>query len=123
MTEEPGYAINLQPAFDALEHIDIQPLIEANTHPWYNQTLCQVNDAVVRLGVVEGEYHWHTHDGEDEFFYVVDGHLDIELDDRTVQLEPRQGCTVPKGVRHRPVAPQRTVMLMIEQAGVQPTGN
>ena len=45
----------------------------ACTDQWYNQTLCQVNDSVVRLGVVQGEYHWHKHDDDDEFFYVVSG--------------------------------------------------
>jgi mannose-6-phosphate isomerase-like protein (cupin superfamily) len=82
-----------------------------------------VNDCVVRLGVVQGEFHWHKHDDEDEFFYVVEGHFIIDLEDRTVELDPHQGFTVSKGVMHRPRAPQKTVILMIEGAGVKPAGD
>jgi mannose-6-phosphate isomerase-like protein (cupin superfamily) len=106
-----------------LEVIDEKTLADACTYKWYNQTLCGVNDSVVRLGVVEGEYHWHKHDTEDEFFYVVEGRLLIDLEDRTVELGPRQGVVIPRGVMHRPRAPQRTVMLMVETSGIVPTGN
>ncbi|MCI2422656.1 cupin domain-containing protein [Saccharopolyspora sp. K220] len=114
----------MDPKFRPLDHIDVPALARAVTEPWFNQTLCQVNDSLVRLGVVEGEYHWHQHDAEDEFFYVVNGRLIIELDGRdSVELLPGQGVTVPQGLQHRPIAPERTTMLMIEQAGVQPTGD
>lgn len=106
-----------------LEVIDVQLLADAATHPWYNQTLCQVNDSVVRLGVVQGEYHWHKHDDLDEFFYVVDGNLLIDLEGRTVDLLPKQGFVVPKGVAHRTRAPVRTLMLMVEGTGIVPTGD
>lgn len=105
------------------ELIDVPALVAANTHPWYNQTLCQVNDSVIRLGIVQGDYHWHRHDDEDEFFYVVSGRLRIELEDRTVDLLPGNGFVVPKGLRHRPHAPEKTVMLMVEGAGIVPTGD
>ena len=90
---------------------------------WYNQTLCRVNDCVVRLGVLPGEFHWHKHDKEDEFFYVVEGRFVIDLEGRAVELGPRQGFTVPRGVMHRTRAPVRTVVLMIEGAGVAPIGD
>jgi mannose-6-phosphate isomerase-like protein (cupin superfamily) len=106
-----------------LETIDVQALADACEFRWYNQTLCQVNGSVVRLAVIEGEYHWHKHDEDDEFFYVVDGELLIDLEDRTVELEPRQGFVVPKGVLHRTRALKRTVILMVENAGIIPTGN
>jgi mannose-6-phosphate isomerase-like protein (cupin superfamily) len=106
-----------------LELVDVQRLADECTHPWYNQTLCKVNDSVVRLGVVQGEYHWHKHDDDDEFFYVVEGRLLIDLEGRTVTLEPRQGFVVPKGVLHRTRAPERTIMLMVENAGIVPTGD
>ncbi len=106
-----------------LELIDEKALTEACTHPWYNQTLCQVNGSVVRLGVVQGEYHWHKHEDEDEFFYVVEGKLLIDLEDRTIELSPRQGVVIPKGTMHRPRAPQRTVMLMVETSSIVPTGS
>lgn len=116
------YATHLDIRFGPLERLDVQALVDACTDQWYNQTLCRVNDSVVRLGVVHGEYHWHKHDTEDEFFYVVEGRFLIDLEDRTVELRPRQGFVVPKGVRHRPRAPERTVILMVEPATIVPTG-
>jgi mannose-6-phosphate isomerase-like protein (cupin superfamily) len=117
------YSTHLDIRFDHLEVIDVPALVAAVTHPWWNQTLCQVNGSVVRLGVVRGEYHWHKHDAEDEFFYVVSGRFLIDLEHRTVDLTPGQGFVVPKGVMHRPRAPERTVILMVETAGIVPTGD
>jgi mannose-6-phosphate isomerase-like protein (cupin superfamily) len=82
-----------------------------------------VNGSVVRMAVIEGEYHWHQHTDDDEFFYVVEGTLLIDLEERTVELKPRQGFVVPKGTMHRTRAPERTVILMVENAGIVPTGN
>jgi len=107
----------------SLEIVDVQKLADACTDKWYNQTLCQVNDSVVRLGVLEGEYHWHEHKDIDEFFFVLDGKFLIDLEDKTVELAPRQGCVVPKSVRHRTRAPELCVILMIERADIIPTGD
>jgi mannose-6-phosphate isomerase-like protein (cupin superfamily) len=107
-----------------LELIDVGA--EAAAHePWFNATLTTVNDAVVRLGVVEGEFHWHKHDDQDEFFLVLEGELliDLEKDSSTVTLGPHQGFTVPRGAVHRTRAPRRTTILMVEGAGVEPTGD
>jgi len=104
------------------QHFDVAA-VGAAQQPWWNRTLTNVNDAVVRLGVLDGDFHWHKHDGEDEFFYVVEGRLDIELEDRTVGLDPGQAFTVPAGVLHFPHARGRTVVLMVEKAGVVPTGD
>ena len=123
MNPSSRYAINLNAKFAPLELIDVESLAQACSQPWFNQTLCRVNDCVVRLGVLHGELHWHKHDAEDEFFYVVEGELLIDLAGRCVTLKPRQGFTVPRGVEHRTRAPQRTVVLMIEGAGVVPTGD
>jgi mannose-6-phosphate isomerase-like protein (cupin superfamily) len=117
------YETRLDVLYQPLQVIDEKGVADASVHKWYNQTLCQVNDSVVRLGVVEGEYHWHKHDADDEFFYVVEGQLLIDLQDRTVELGPRHGFVVPKGVMHRTRAPRRTVILMVENAGIIPTGN
>ena len=106
-----------------LELIDVQKLVDSCTDKWWNQTLCKVNDAVVRLGIVEGEYHWHEHSDIDEFFYVVEGRFLIDLKDRTIDLGPKQGLVVPRGVQHRPRAPKQTVILMVERADIIPTGN
>jgi mannose-6-phosphate isomerase-like protein (cupin superfamily) len=120
----PAYLINDQPVVEPLELLDVQRLIDATTDRWYNQTLCQLGGIVVRLGVLQGEFHWHKHDQQDEFFLVLDGTLDLELDGMdTVRLGPRQGYIVPRGLLHRPVVPVRTAVLMLEQAGVVATGD
>jgi mannose-6-phosphate isomerase-like protein (cupin superfamily) len=117
------YETRLDILHKALELIDEKALAEACEFKWWNQTLCKVNGSVVRMAVVEGEYHWHKHDNDDEFFYVVEGRLLIDLQDRTVELAPRQAFVVPKGTVHRTRARERTVMLMVENAGIIPTGD
>jgi mannose-6-phosphate isomerase-like protein (cupin superfamily) len=117
------YETRLNILYQPLEIIDEKALVDACEYKWYNQTLCQVNGSVVRLGVIQGEYHWHQHDADDEFFYVVEGKLLIDFEDRTVELGPRKGFLVPKGVAHRTRAPERTVILMVENAGIVPTGS
>jgi mannose-6-phosphate isomerase-like protein (cupin superfamily) len=123
MSDQHDYNINLDVKFDFLQLIDVPRLIAAATEEWSNQTLCKVNDCVVRLGVVHGEFHWHKHDVEDEFFFVLQGKLLIDLEDRTIPLEPHQGFTIPRGVVHRTRAPERTAILMVEKGSVQPTGD
>ena len=117
------YATHLDIKFPALTTVDVPALVRACTDRWYNQTLCRVNDSVVRLGVMQGEYHWHKHDKDDEFFFVLDGHFVIDLEDRSVILQPREGFVVPKGVMHRTRAPEKAVILMVETAAIVPTGD
>jgi mannose-6-phosphate isomerase-like protein (cupin superfamily) len=117
------YVTRLNVRYAPLEVVEVGQLADACTDRWWNQTLTRVNECVVRLGVVQGEYHWHKHDDEDEFFYVVEGKLLVDLEDRTIELGPRQGITVPRGIVHRTRAPERTVMLMMEGANVMPTGD
>lgn len=121
---EQDYAINYQPLFTTLETMDVQALIDQVTDPWYNQTLIQVGGVLVRLGVMQGEFHWHAHEEQDEFFFVLSGLFRIELEGAdTVELGPQQAFSVPAGMRHRPVVPVRSVVLMIEKAGVVATGD
>jgi len=122
MPNDQSYDIQTEILFDQGQLIDVRAVGAAQT-PWWNGTLCAVNDAWVRLGVMEGDFHWHKHEAEDEFFLVLEGQLDIELEDRTVELSPGKAFTVPKGVMHFPHARGRTVALMIESAGVVPTGD
>ena len=121
--EDFPYKTYLNILHKPLEVVDVQKLVGACTDKWYNQTLCQVNDSVVRLGVLEGEYHWHDHKDIDEFFFVLDGHFLIDLENKVVELGARQGFVVPKGVRHRTRAPERCVILMIERADNVPNGD
>jgi mannose-6-phosphate isomerase-like protein (cupin superfamily) len=117
------YETRLNILYKPLELIDVHAVPGANEHKWFNQTLCKVNDSVVRMAAIEGEYHWHKHDEEDEFFYVVDGELLIDLEGRTVALKPGQGIVVPKTVVHRTRARKRTTILMVENAEIIPTGS
>ncbi len=117
------YSIHTDLKYGPLELEDIGGLSDNCTELWWNQSLCRVNDCVVRMGVFHGEFHWHKHDTEDEYFYVIDGMLLLDLDEKTVELLPRQGIMVPKGVLHRTRAPQRTIVLMIEAATVNPIGD
>jgi mannose-6-phosphate isomerase-like protein (cupin superfamily) len=121
------YETRLNILHQPLELIDVHAIEDARNYKWFNQTLCKVNDSVVRVGIIEGEYHWHKHDNDDEFFYVVDGELLIDLrdqhPDRTVTLKPGQGLVVPRGIVHRTRALERTTILMVENAGIIPTGN
>jgi mannose-6-phosphate isomerase-like protein (cupin superfamily) len=121
--QEHPYATYLDIKFPALTVVDVPALVKACTDKWYNQTLCQVNESVVRLGVMQGEYHWHKHDNDDEFFFVLDGHFIIDLEGKSIDLQPREGYVVPKGVGHRTRAPDRAVILMVETAAIVPSGS
>jgi len=117
------YATHLDVKFASLSVVDVPALVASCKDRWYNQTLCKVNDSVIRLGVLQGEYHWHKHDNDDEFFFVLEGHFIIDLEGRSVDLQPFEEFVVPKGVIHRTRAPARTVVLMAETAAIVPTGD
>lgn len=123
MEKQFDYVTKLDIKYDHLERIDIPQMVKECKDKWFNQSLTKVNDSVVRLGIVEGEYHWHKHDHDDEFFFVLEGQLLIDLEDRTIELNPGQGVTITKGVMHRPRAPKKTVMLMVETSSIMPTGD
>jgi mannose-6-phosphate isomerase-like protein (cupin superfamily) len=117
------YVTRLDVKYDQLRLIDVNQMVAECTDKWFNQTLTRVNDSVVRLGIVEGEYHWHKHDNDDEFFFVLSGQLLVDLEDRTIELNPNQGVTVGRGVMHRTRALRKTVMLMVETSEILPTGD
>lgn len=123
MAKEYPYVTLLDVKYRHLEKIDVNRIVAENPHRWYNETLTKVNDSVVRIGIVDGEYHWHKHDKEDEFFFVLEGRLLIDLEDRTIELNPNEGVTITKGLMHRPRAPIKTVILMVETSGIVPTGD
>ncbi|MFX1302867.1 MAG: cupin domain-containing protein [Promethearchaeota archaeon] len=123
MKNNNKYSIDLKIKFKPLEIIDISQLIEECSKKWQNLSLCNVNDSVVRLAVIEGEFHWHKHEKEDEFFFVIEGLLIIDLEEEVIELKPKQGFTVPKGVIHRTRAPSRTSVLLIEKSSIKPTGD
>ncbi len=123
MNKDFNYNINLDIKYKPLELVDIPKIISENKLQWFNQSLVKVNNSVVRIGIIEGEFHWHKHENDDEFFYVIEGKLLIDLEDKTVELNPIEGFMVPKNVTHRTRAPQKTVILMVENTGVIPTGD
>ena len=123
MSKAHEYNQQMNIKFQHQERIDIATIVETCTDKWFNQTLTKVNDSVARIGIVEGEYHWHTHEDDDEFFFVLSGKLYIDLKDQTIELNPNQGVTISKGVSHRPRAPKKTVMLMVETALIDPIGD
>ena len=119
-----NYDIRYDDKYGQLTHIDLAA--EGAAHdPWFNQTLTTVNDCVVRLAVIDGRLvDWHKHQHEDEFFLVLEGRLELEVEGREpFVLGPRQGVTIPRGIVHRPHALGRTVVLMVEPATVVRTGN
>ncbi|OQP59730.1 cupin [Niastella vici] len=117
------YDTRLNVKYDHLQLIDVPAIVKENQHKWFNQTLTQVNNSVVRVAIIEGEYHWHKHDNDDEFFFVLEGQLLIDLEDRTVALNPWEGFTISKGIVHRTRALVKTVMLMVETSEIVPTGD
>ncbi len=144
VSSETTYSIHLDTKFGPLEKIDVNAIVDACKDPWFNQTLCRVNDSIIRLAVVQGEFHWHQHADDDEFFYVLQGRFFIDLrsrkedlrsskedlctseealQERTVELLPNQGFTVPKGTVHKTRAPERAVVLLVEGAGLVLTGS
>ncbi len=123
MSEPQKYSINLNIKYDHLELIDIPKVVAACTDQWFNQTLTRVNSSVVRVAIMQGEFHGHKHDTDDEFFFVLDGHLLIDLNDRTIELKRHEGVTITRGLMHRPRAPEKTVVLLVEPAGIKPTGD
>ncbi len=123
MAAQYSYVTRLDVKFKHFDLIDIPTIVGECKDQWFNQTLTRVNDSVVRIGIVQGEYHWHKHDNDDEFFFVLQGKLLIDLEGKTIELNPNQGVTISRGVKHRPRAPQKTIMLMVETSAIQPAGD
>jgi mannose-6-phosphate isomerase-like protein (cupin superfamily) len=132
MPQRQPYEIHREIQFGYNTLIDVPAIAGACKAEWFNQSLCEVNDCVVRLAIVRGAFHWHKHDHEDELFFVLSGKLLLDLEEgtaasgvqqRTIELGTHQGFVVPMGTKHRTRAPERTVMLMVEKSSVEPTGD
>jgi mannose-6-phosphate isomerase-like protein (cupin superfamily) len=122
MPPATDYVIQQDILAQPLEVFDVGTIRASTEHPWFNQTLARVNDSLLRLGLFEGAFHWHSHPDDDELFFVLSGELTIELEGRSIVLGPGQGTVVPRGVRHRPLSPKPSVVLMIETTGIEPLG-
>lgn len=117
------YVNDMDVSFSPLEQFDVPALAAECEHQWFNQTLCRINDSVLRYAVVQGEYHWHKHDVDDELFFTLDGRLSVDTREASFDLAAGQGVVIPRGVEHRTRAAERTVILMVETAGIVPTGD
>jgi len=122
MDNKYEYKQQMNIKFNHQEVIDVPKIVEECKEKWFNQTLTKVNGSVARIGIIEGEYHWHKHENDDEFFFVLSGKLFIDLENKTIELNPNQGITISKGVMHRPRAPKKVVMLMFETDSIDPIG-
>lgn len=122
MSKKQDYNQLMNVKYDHHERIDLPQIIKNCNDKWFNQTLTKVNNSVMRVGIVEGDYHWHKHNDDDEFFFVLSGQLFIDLEDKIIELNPNQGTTIGKGVMHRTRAPKKTVMLMVETDSIDPIG-
>lgn len=123
MKRKMDYKMQMDIKYDYLEKIDVPEIVKNCTDKWFNQSLCLVNSSVFRMGIFEGEYHLHKHDNDDELFFVIDGSIILETEKGNFELKQYEGVCVPKGVMHRPIAKNKAVVLMIENAGIDPIGN
>lgn len=117
---EYNQQMNIQ--YGYLEKINVPEIVKECTHKWFNQSLCEVNSSVFRLGIFEGEYHLHKHENDDELFFVIDGSIVLETEKGSFELGQFEGVCVPKGVMHRPIAKNKAIVLMIENIGIDPLG-
>jgi mannose-6-phosphate isomerase-like protein (cupin superfamily) len=123
LEQKYNYTTKLDIKYKHFELMDIPQMVKECKDKWFNQTLTEINGSVVRVGIVEGEYHWHKHENDDEFFFVLEGKLFVDLGNKIIELNPGQGVTVSKNVMHRTRALQKTVMLMVENKNIIPTGD
>lgn len=126
MEKQKAYNYNQQMnvKFGYLEKITVKDIVLSNTDKWFNQTLCEVNASVLRLGIFEGEYHMHKHENDDEVFFVLEGEIILETEKGNFELGQYEGTCVPKGIMHRPIVPNgKAVVLMIENKGIDPIGS
>ena len=122
MKQKLNYNMQMDIKYNYLEKINVPEIVKECTDKWFNQSLCEVNSSVFRLGIFEGEYHLHKHDHDDELFFVIDGSIVLETEKGNFELGQFEGVCVPKGIMHRPIAKQKAIVLMIENKGIDPIG-
>ena len=93
------------------------------TELWSPRVIGEVDDAYIKVAKVQGSLAWHSHDNEDELFFVLKGRLRIEMEHGSVDLREGEMFVVPKGLRHNPVAEQECHILLIERKSTLHTGD
>ncbi|MCG8569257.1 MAG: cupin domain-containing protein [Spirochaetes bacterium] len=123
MSDMQKYKLQMDIKYNYLEKIKVPEIVNDCQDKWFNQTLCKVNSSVLRLGIFEGEFHMHKHDNDDEVFFILEGNLILETEKGNFELEKYEGICVPKGIMHRPITKEKTIVLMIENEGIKPVGD
>ena len=100
-----------------------QRIAERLTEYWSPRVVAELDDCYVKVAKLHGSLAWHSHDAEDELFYVLKGSLRIEMEARTVGLGPGDAFVVPKGVRHNPVADEECLVMLVERKTTLHTGS
>lgn len=95
----------------------------ALTELWSPRVIGQLDDAYVKVAKVQGAFTWHSHDAEDELFFVLKGRLHIEMEQQSVDIGEGEMFIVPKGVRHRPIAEHECLVMLVERKSTLHTGN
>jgi mannose-6-phosphate isomerase-like protein (cupin superfamily) len=108
--------------FPMHEVVSPQKVAADLTEHWSPRVVAEVDDSFVKVAKVKGSLTWHSHDNEDELFYILKGSLTIEMEGRQVVLREGEAFVVPKGVRHNPIAEQECHIMLIERKSTLHTG-
>ena len=103
--------------------ISPKAIADALTELWSPRVIAEVDEAYIKVTKVHGSLAWHSHDDEDELFFVLKGHLRIEMEAGSVELDEGEMFVVPKGVRHNPYAEHECHLLLIERKSTLHTGD
>lgn len=106
-----------------IQKVNLKEKLKAFTEYWSPKVVGELNNQLVKIAKFKGEFIRHHHEQEDELFYVVNGTLFIELDDKTLELQPGEFVVIPRGVEHKPYAPEEVSVLLFEPATTLNTGN
>jgi mannose-6-phosphate isomerase-like protein (cupin superfamily) len=110
-----------------MKSIDLKQKLQLFNEHWQPKTVCEFNGHDVMVAKVKGEFRWHHHDDTDDFFYLIEGTLDIELKINgtveTVHLKPGDLYVVPQGIEHRPIAREEAHIMLIERSGTPNSGD
>ena len=106
-----------------MDKVNITEKLSLFSEYWSPKVAGELNGQQVKLVKFKGEFVWHKHDNEDEMFYVLKGSFNMEFRDKTVMINENEFIIVPRGVEHRPVAPEEVSVMLFEPATTLNTGN
>ena len=106
-----------------MDKIDLKEKLSMFSDHWSPKVVAEMNDYQIKLVKIEGDFVWHNHEDTDELFFVIEGNMEIEFEDKTVELNEGEMYVVPKGVNHKPSAQNECKVMLIEPRGVVNTGD